>query len=426
MLRGIEQQQKLPGNELHDRHADDHDADSIDRTEAHGLQDAVGAARAVVERHDGHHAVVQAKDRHKDEALELEVDAKNGGGRLADLAEGEQDLVDAIGHERADGAHDRGGNADVENAAADLSLHTEATHSKAQFLVFAYVQNDRHNAADDLAKDRGDRRTGHAHGGNAECGNAEDQQRVAENVGDRAGALRDHREHRPAGRLKQTLKNKLCEQTHGENAADRQVVLAEGDDLRIVGLTAEKHIHRKKSGQNEDQAADQFDEDTLQGNALRMFLVALAKTFGQKRVDADADADTEGDHQVLNGEGDGDGGERGLTDAGNENAVNDVVKRLHQHGCHHRQRHADQQLADGHRTHLVLCLFCTHDPIPFKNAHIVILYPCVRVNSYREKRKPPTAVKFWLTSGEKHAIILQHFERSAFCQCGSVGRAADS
>ena len=54
-----------------------------------GFFAAVGAARAVVERYDGHHAVVQAKDRHKDEALELEVDAENGGGRLADLAEGE-------------------------------------------------------------------------------------------------------------------------------------------------------------------------------------------------------------------------------------------------------------------------------------------------------------------------------------------------
>ena len=110
-----------------------------------------------------------------------------------------------------------------------------------------------------------------------------------------------------------------------------------------------------------------------------MLLVALAETLGQKRVNADADADAEGDHQILNGEGDGDGSERGLTDAGDKDAVDDVVKRLHQHGCHHRQRHADQQLADGHRTHLVLRVFCAHDQIPFQNflySYTISLHVC--------------------------------------------------
>ena len=263
LLRGLKEQQKLAGDELYDGRAHGHDTDGIDRAETHGLHDAVGAARAVVERDDGHHAVVQAKDRHEDEALELEIDAEYGSGRLADLTEGEQDLVDAIGHERTDRAHDRGRNADVENAAAHLSLHAEAARGKAQLFVFADVQNHGCNAADNLAEDGGDRRSGHAHGGNAEGGYAEDQDRVEDDVGDCTDALRDHGKHRPSGCLKQALKDELGKQTGGENAADRQIILAEGDDLGVVGLAAEKDIHGEEADQNEDQATDDFNENAL-------------------------------------------------------------------------------------------------------------------------------------------------------------------
>ena len=63
---------------------------------------------AVVIGDNGHHAVVQAEDRHEDEALELEIGAEHGGGGGG---EDEEDLVHAEGHHRADGLHDDGGDA---------------------------------------------------------------------------------------------------------------------------------------------------------------------------------------------------------------------------------------------------------------------------------------------------------------------------
>ena len=56
-----------------------HDARRVNHGELNRLVYALGLARAVIVPDYGHHAVVEAEDGHEDEALELEVDAEDGG-----------------------------------------------------------------------------------------------------------------------------------------------------------------------------------------------------------------------------------------------------------------------------------------------------------------------------------------------------------
>ena len=59
------------------------------------------------------------------------------------------------------------------------------------------------------------------------------------------------------------------------------------------------------------------------------------------------------DEQVLDGEGKGKGGDGGLRDAGDIDAVHHIVQSLDQHGDHQGQGHVDQQLANGPGAHFV-------------------------------------------------------------------------
>ena len=53
--------------------------------------------------------------------------------------------------------------------------------------------------------------------------------------------------------------------------------------------------------------------------------------MGIIKKDAYAEAADNSHHQILQREGEGQGGQRGLIDAGNVDAVNNVVQRLNHH-----------------------------------------------------------------------------------------------
>ena len=113
----VENAQQLRREHLKEQHAGERDAHGGKHREPDGLLDAVGTARAVIVRDDGHHAVVEAEHRHKDEALELEVRAvhrrRHGGER-------QQDLVHAEHEERTDALHQNRREADLVDLGGDL------------------------------------------------------------------------------------------------------------------------------------------------------------------------------------------------------------------------------------------------------------------------------------------------------------------
>lgn len=71
--------------------------------------DAAAVAGTVIVGDDGNNGLLRPKSRHKEKAVELEVDAvdRRRGG-----AERQQDLIHEVGGDRADGGHQNGGEAD--------------------------------------------------------------------------------------------------------------------------------------------------------------------------------------------------------------------------------------------------------------------------------------------------------------------------
>ena len=114
IVAGVEQAEKHPGNELHERKAQEHEGDGIDDGGADGLVHPVGAAGPVVIGQDRDEGVVEPEYRHEDKALELEIhtEHRHGSGGKDD-----EHPVHAIGHHRADGGHDDGGDPHAEDAA---------------------------------------------------------------------------------------------------------------------------------------------------------------------------------------------------------------------------------------------------------------------------------------------------------------------
>ena len=87
------------------------------------------------------------------------------------------------------------------------------------------------------------------------------------------------------------------------------------------------------------------------GGGVRSVVVACAPVEGDKGVDAYAEADGNGVHEVLDGEHEGEGRHGLLVDLGHEEAVHDVVQRVHQHGDDVGQSHRHQQREHRLRLH---------------------------------------------------------------------------
>ena len=91
---GVEEAKEDIGEQVHGQCADEHDHDSDGEGELQGFIDPVFSPRAVVVGKNGDQAVVEAEYRHEEKALELEVNAEDGGGRRG---EGGKDHVHAVG-----------------------------------------------------------------------------------------------------------------------------------------------------------------------------------------------------------------------------------------------------------------------------------------------------------------------------------------
>ena len=123
ILRGVKQVQKILGRQLENRQPHRHNRQRIAHAETDGANHPFPAPRAVIVGNDGHHAVVEPKDRHENEALHLEIDAENRrGGR----GKADEDPVHSIGHDRADGLHNDGRNAHRIDFADDLQIRFES------------------------------------------------------------------------------------------------------------------------------------------------------------------------------------------------------------------------------------------------------------------------------------------------------------
>ena len=244
---------------------------------------------------------------------------------------------------------------------------------QADVRIFAVVEDHGQNKRHDLAEHRGHGRACDLHARQAE--QAEDEDGVKNDVQDRAGALRNEGVDRAACGLQQTLKDDLAENAERGDRDDADIGRAVGNDGFVRRLGAHEELCAENAEQGAEQHAQPGKKDAVQGGAVHHVRIAFAERAREQGIDADGSARCDADHDVLHREGQRNGVECVLINVRNfrdKGAVDHVVKRLHQHGQGHRQRHGQQQPPNGHRAHFVF-LQTTHCFLSPNHSHAVYI-----------------------------------------------------
>ena len=349
LLAGIEDGQQHLGDKLEDGQTRQHDAKTGEGGDLHGLHHAAGIPGTIVEGYDGDDGVVDAEERHEEEGLELEIDAEDAGGGLGEALE---DLIDAEVHDGADAHHDDGGDAHAEDGADHMTVGLDvATAEILELPVVLQIQRHGEACGNPLTDDGGQGCAGDAHCGQTEP--AEDQDGVEDDVGNGAHGLGDHGLEGVAAGLQETLEEDLHEDADGADGDDGEIGTSALQGLGDGGLGGEEGTGEEQAEDHEQGGEGAGEQHAVAGSAVGTLIVLLAQGLRQQGVDTHAHAGGTADEQVLDGEGQTQGGDRGLGDPGDIDAVHDVVQRLNQHGDHQGQRHVHKELADGPGAHLV-------------------------------------------------------------------------
>ncbi|MPM40000.1 hypothetical protein SDC9_86638 [bioreactor metagenome] len=329
--RSFEQKQQLCGQQLQGQQAAEHHNDRIDNRQAEGLDNPCFFLGAEVIRNNGNHAVVETKNRHKDEALQLEVNAeqRRGGG-----GEGNQDQVHAVGHNRGNGGHGNAGDSHRVNMADNCQLRVQNTaQAELNFLIEHLVKGKAGGRGSYLTDDSGNGGAGNLKARKAK--QTKDKYGVQNDIDDSADQLGNHGVKGQPGGLEQPGHGDLSEKAEGQHAAPEQIVGAILKNLGDIRLACKIQINAEKANQGKNGVVYGGQENGVVGNFVYKPKVAGAEAAGQLGVHTHAGADADGDHQVLHGEREGNGCKRVLTETGNKHAVHHIVKRLYQHGQHH-------------------------------------------------------------------------------------------
>ena len=193
-----------------------------------------------------------------------------------------------------------------------------------------------------------------------EAEQTENHDRVEDHVDRGAGDLRDHGKAGAPGGLEQALHAHLHENAERQPQTDADIVRTVGNDLRIFRLEAEKGPCQSQAQQRKERGAAEKEKNAGIGGPIGGFLIFLTQRAGEQRIHADARSAGKGNAQVLQRKRKGHGVERVLRELGDKVAVHNIVKRLKEHGEHHRPGHGEKKLPDGHRAHFVFSEIVFH------------------------------------------------------------------
>ena len=363
ILRGIKHTQQYLRHDLEHRHAHQHKGQGAEAGDLQGLGDPLRLSRTVVVGHDGDGGVIHSEQRHKEEALELEVNAEHIHRDLTVLGKALEDLVDAHIHNGANAVHNNSGNTHRQHRAHHIAPQLEIPQTEFHIGVEFQVEDDRQNGRHPLTGDRSHGSAGDAHLG--ERTDTKDQQRIQHDVDDRAHALGDHGVHGAAGSLEQPLRQHFHKNTQAQQADDRDILSAELHRQIHIGHHGEIGSHTNHAEHHEQRRGHKGQGHAVACGEIGLFLVSLAQGFAQQRIDAYADTHRKTDQDVLHSKSQAHGGNGAFPDhglvgkilifrnTGNKVAVHHIVKGLDQHGDHHGHGHIHQQLAHGHDAHFI-------------------------------------------------------------------------
>lgn len=339
VLIGVEQRQQRPGDQLKQDGSCQHDRRGHHQREPDCREYPVFASGTEVEGHNGNQGIGESHDDHEHKLLEFDVhteDRDSHGGKR------HQDPVHEHRHETHDSLHDHGGDANLQNTQHKRPIPPEFPDIHVDLRDFSVRYPDPQAHGGDLADHRGDCRSG-----DSEI-ESEDEDRIQDDVDQCPGSLDREIVHRPACRLHDALKGDLEENREGEPAADLQVGIPLGNDLRFPGEEPEKPARSQEPEGQEQQPADQRQQHAIEDGLTGHLRFLFPEIPRQDCIESYADTAGYGNHQRLDGIAETDGKQGLLGVAGDEHAVNDVVQSRQKHAQGYGNGHRNHQMADVH------------------------------------------------------------------------------
>ena len=126
-------------------------------------------------------------------------------------------------------------------------------------------------------------------------------------------------------------------------------------DAFLVGQVVRNHELHQRTGQekpdhHEQETADGFNQQAVPGSPAGFRPVFFSQAAAEQAVDTGSHTGGKGDHQHLEGERQGNRGQPVRVEAGNKNAVDNIVQCLDDHGDHDRHADLGNQAAHVHRS----------------------------------------------------------------------------
>ena len=173
------------------------------------------------------------------------------------------------------------------------------------------------------------------HGG--QPAQAEDHNGIEDNIDDSTYALDVHGDKGLAGSLQHTLGSNFHKDADGTDADNGEVFCT---ILGYEGGNPFLHGEVEMGAKGPEQCKYDCGADGKQqahiGYFFRPFAVLLPQSTGKQGIHTNTGAGGKGNHEVLNGEGQRYGSEGIFADAGNKNAIYNIIESLNKHGDNER------------------------------------------------------------------------------------------
>ena len=279
---------------MEQQNAEDHDSDGDQSRQTNGIHDPLAVPCTIIVCDDRNHTIVDPEDRHENKTLQLKIDTEYSSSRRI---EDQKDFVKAKYHDRADGLHDDGRNADSIDFADDLFVWPEFLHVDTDLFVDADVEKGAQSSADDLSDHGRDGGSCHLQPRKAE--QSEDQDRIQDDIDNGAGSLGDHSVKSFAGCLEKSFHGNLYVNADGADGDDFHILDPILDDRFLRRLRNEKQPGAKDPDKSGEQKADDCKKNAVFRRKVGLFKLFFAQAAGKEGIDADTGTDAYGDHQIL-------------------------------------------------------------------------------------------------------------------------------
>ena len=298
-------------------------------------------ARAVVVAHEGTHSLYDAVGGQVEEGLQFVVDAQHDD--IA-LRVSRQQAVEEGDQQRGQGQIEDGRHADGVEPGFQRGIEPQPRTAEPQGQLGGAVDHQINRKAQGLANAGGQRRARNAQLG--EGPDAEDEERVEDNIAHTARHEGHHGQLHPAQRLKDLLKGEARHVDGGEGEHDAGVGDAHGEGGFVRGEAAQKPRDDGDADHGAHHAVQKRQHHAVGGGRFGLVPLACAQMQSHQRVDAYAEANGDGGEKVLDGEDEGERRHGVFADLRHKQAVYNIIKGVDQHRDDVGQGHGDQQRED--------------------------------------------------------------------------------